>query len=482
MWDAGRSDRQFVDLLDVAVERANDGIAIMEFTGDAEVPIRIVYANEAIERLSGYTREELLHPSNPFLRVQTQNRTRYEELFLDIKAGKPVRFEIELGGKDRSTWTEIRWSPLRYKDGDVTHYVAVLRDISEARRLTLFQSIVSQTSDFIITADASAPSQGGPKITFANHAFAALVGLEPERVIGRSLVEFFSPRNDHALLTGLVARLEHYSSVSHELQLRRADDGSDRWIELSGHQVRGEGGKMVSWFFIGKDISLRKQSYMQTAQLMTALDLAEEPISIYDVKSTIDVELQHMNAQAASFDRPLLETMLGDSSGRTRIAGVWPLLENGTSVTRLVRVAQSDERRWVTLEIRPMSFEQGTLSSIIAIEHGLQIGGFDGHTDEIAIALALSREIRSYSDLEARRDAFFEVLREEWGARASFQEAGRAEGVVLRSGARSGHAVMPRGVLFSDRRVAVDIAWPEALPAHRLTALRILLETLIRAG
>src|SRR5260370_707228 len=102
------SNVPLVDLLEFAIEQANDGIAIMRFTGDVNVPIRIVYANETIERLSGYSREELLDPSNPFLQVQPQNRAFYEAHFLEVRAGKPVRFEVELSGKDRSTWMDIR--------------------------------------------------------------------------------------------------------------------------------------------------------------------------------------------------------------------------------------------------------------------------------------------------------------------------------------------------------------------------------------
>lgn len=478
----GRGDEELVDLLGFAIEQTNDGIAIMKFTGQTELPVHIVYANRAIERLSGYTLDELLDQTNPFLRVQAQNRARYEELFLEIKAGRPVRFEIELGGKDRSTWTEIRWSPLRYKGGEVTHYVAVLRDISEERRVALFQSILSETSDFIVTADAARPSQGGPTITYANPAFAALVGLELRQIVGRPFVEFFSPRNDPALHAGIIARLERHSTISHELQLLHGVGGGsdDRWIELSGHQVKGEGGRIASWFFIGKDIGLRKQAYMQTAQLMTALDLAEDPIAIYNVRAPLALELQHMNAPAADLDRPLLDTMLDDAAQRKRIQEVWPQLEKGESVRRLVRVNQDDPRRWVTLEIRPMNFEKGAVYSIIAIEHGLPVVAFGGHADDIATILALSREIRSYADLDARRDALLEVLREEWGAEASFSRIVRDDDVVLRAKERNGYVVMPKGLLF-DRAVAVDFSWSQSLAPRRLTALRILLETLARA-
>ncbi|MGZ3498064.1 MAG: PAS domain S-box protein [Vulcanimicrobiaceae bacterium] len=608
----GRGTERLVELLEFAIEQANDGIAIMKFTGDAEVPIRIVYANETIERLSGYSREELLDPSNPFLRIQPQNRALYEALLRDVRAGKPVRFEVELGGKNRSTWAEIRWSPLRYSAGDVTHYVAVLRDITERRRaqaerellyraieqardgvcilelpdgdahrrqvtyandavcemlkvpreqilaeglaeqmfaenpevfehyisalsrgaifeqellarrgdgtqrwiqvtaspfyaeserigrvaityrdiearkrndeqLTLFRSILSETSDFIVITDATRPSEGGPTVTYTNPAFAALVGLESEEVVGRALVAFFSPRNDEKMLASIISRLERHQGISHELQLRRRHDGNDPWIELTGHRVRGEGGRTAAWFFIGKDISVRKQSFVQTAQLMTALDLADEPIAIYSVIKPLELEMQHMNERATGVDQPLLEKLLLDPSQRERIESAWPVLENGRSVNRLVCIGENDSRRWVTLEIRPTSSERGSVDSIIVIEHGLRLGEYDVQTDGIGTVLALSREILSYSDLDARRDAFLEVLRQEWGARGSFSEAKSGIDVVLRVKEHNGYVTMPRGLLFGEP-VAADFSWTGTIPSRRLTALRIFLEALARAG
>jgi hypothetical protein len=261
------------------------------------------------------------------------------------------------------------------------------------------------------------------------------------------------------------------------LLLRRVDDGSDVWIELTGHQVRGEGGRPVSWFLIGKDISVRKQSYAQTVQLMTALDLAEEPIAIYGVIRPLELEMQHMNERATAFDRLVFENVLQDPSQREWIESVWSALESGRSVNRLVRVAENDSRRWVTLEIRPLGTGGGSLSSIVAIEHGLRSAVYDGQTDGVGTALALSREILRYTDLDARRGAFLDVLREEWCAKGSFSFTDDVVDVVLRVKERNGVAAMPRGVFF-EQPTAVDFSWSGDNPPRRLTALRLFLETL----
>ncbi len=604
-----RGDRgtvELVELLGFAIEQANDGIAVMKFTGQPDTPIRIVYANETIERLSGFSREELLDPSSPFLKIQPQNRALYEALFIDVRAGKPVRFEVELGGKDRSTWTEIRWSPLRYGRGEVTHYVAVLRDISERRqaqaqrellyraldktqsavaifelpegdpkrryvayandalcalmrvprerlmaegvagnlceedpalierciadisrgatfmheqlmrlgdgerrwiqvalarlsgepgsterisvtyvdiderkrgeeRFASFRSSLSQSPDFIVLADAKRPSEGGPKITYANPAFSAFAGFDAEQMVGGTLLDVLSPGNDAKTITGLVAQLERHQDVSHTLLLRRRNDGSDLSIELTGYHLRDSGGRAVSWFFIGKDISARQRGYLQEPQVMNAFALADEPVVIYDVVNPLEVRVRYANERAKALDGALLERLLHDARQRERIESAWPALQSGRSVNRLVRVAPADPRRWVTLQLRPMTAADGSFS-IAAIENAVKLPR-EELSDDIDTVLALSREILRYDDVDSRRDAFLEVLRREWDATGFFSRARHEADLIIRAKDLNGYAVLPRGVFF-ERPVAVDFSWSVPIPPRRLTALRIFMETL----
>ena len=539
-----RGDRgivQLVDLLEFAIEEANDGIAIMRFTDDPAVPIRIVYANATIERLSGFSRRQLLDPSNPFLRIQPQNRARYDRLLDEVRSGNAVRFEIALGGKDRATWTEIRWSPLQYEGKEVTHYVAVLREhpaelahdglciveipageeaapevlyvnnamcdmlqtsrdriISEglpdifdgrsvARNATIerellvhrkgarprwvhftasparsegkaervaitchyvdepqrkndssavLQSLLSGTPDFVITATAKPPSEGGPKITYANDSFAALVGLPADALPGAALVEFITRRND-----------KYESSRTFDV---KSNDGNS-WVKFAGHAVRDPDGRPTSWFFFGK----------------------EEPVSVYDVVRSypLSLKLRHGNRRAADFERSLLERLFDDPQERDRIEAAWHALERRESIERLVFTGENDPRRWVTLEVRAID-----ATSLIAIEHELQPNAPRDAREDIATVLALSTEILRYKHLTARRDAFSEVLQREWGITAKFSRPNRLLELALRSKERDGYMVVPDGVLF-ERAVGVDLSWNTPLTTRRHTALRVFLET-----
>jgi PAS domain S-box-containing protein len=293
-----RSSARLADLLEFAIEQANDGIAIMEFTSDSDVPMRIVYANETLERFTGFTREELLRPSNPLLKTQPQNRARYDELLRQVRAGKSVRFEIELTGKDRGTWCEIRWSPLRYKGGEVTHYVAVLRDITEQRRAQAEREVlyraIEASSDFVAMCGAGKPSEGGPHITYANGAFRHAMGYAADEIIGMSYRRLLAPDNAWRVMQQIEQMFEVSRPIEKEVRLIRRD-GSIFWAEVTAYPVRGEG-MNAHWFVLARDISSRKETLRNIALVARALDALPFPIKIYHVEGTQHVAIFRNNA------------------------------------------------------------------------------------------------------------------------------------------------------------------------------------------
>lgn len=386
-------------------------------------------------------------------------------------------------GDGERRWTQVALSRLAGDPGRTERISVTYVDIDDRKRseerLASFRSSVSQSPDFIVLTDAKRPSEGGPKVTYANPAFSAFIGLDSEQVVGGTLVAFLSPGNDAKTITGIVSQLERHQGISHELLLRRRDDGNDLWIELTGNYLRDSGGRAISWFFIAKDISPRKRGYSQTPHLMGAIALADEPIVIYDVVKPLDWQMQYANERAKALGSLLLEKLLHDPLQRERIESGWPALQSGRSVNRLLRVAPGDSRRWVTLELRPLTMQGGLSSSIVAIEHAVKLP-HDEASDDVDTVLALSREILRYDDVDSRRDAFLEVLRREWDATGFFSRAHHDSDLVIRAKDLNGYAVLPRGVLF-ERSVAVDFSWSFIIPPRRLTALRIFMETLARS-
>ncbi len=124
-------------LLEAAVEQASDAILIC--TAEAHDPAshEVVYVNPAFSRMTGYEPGEILARSPFLLGGPETGRERAEELFNELTAGRTLSGEMVAYDKDRSEFI-MQWQvvPLRGgNDGEVTHLVAIQRDVTEQRRM-----------------------------------------------------------------------------------------------------------------------------------------------------------------------------------------------------------------------------------------------------------------------------------------------------------------------------------------------------------
>lgn len=119
-----------IDVLWAALAQAQDSIIVYERPA-AGGRTRIVYVNEATVRQSGFSRDELLSGSTgtgPLTDTATVGALRDA-----MRRGEPMRVRLTLYRKDGSTyWGEIDGRPVRDAAGEVTHWISIERDISDA--------------------------------------------------------------------------------------------------------------------------------------------------------------------------------------------------------------------------------------------------------------------------------------------------------------------------------------------------------------
>ncbi|MFP4193257.1 MAG: PAS domain S-box protein, partial [Candidatus Hydrogenedentota bacterium] len=122
-------------LLRSAVENATEAILLTE--GRTETPgPRIVYANNAFLQMTGYTHEEIVGRVPWFLMGPKTDMRVIRELRDHLREGQSFSGETTNYRKDRTEFIS-EWSvaPVRDKSGEVTHFVAIQRDVTERRRL-----------------------------------------------------------------------------------------------------------------------------------------------------------------------------------------------------------------------------------------------------------------------------------------------------------------------------------------------------------
>ncbi len=127
--------QEHLRLLESCVSRLNDIVLITEAEPiDAPGP-RIVFVNDAFERRTGYTREEVLGRTPRLLQGPNTQRAELDRIHAALEAWQPVRAELINYTKDgEEFWVDLDIVPIADAKGLFTHWVAVERDITQRKR------------------------------------------------------------------------------------------------------------------------------------------------------------------------------------------------------------------------------------------------------------------------------------------------------------------------------------------------------------
>ncbi|NMM11576.1 MAG: PAS domain S-box protein [Polaromonas sp.] len=122
-------------LLEICLSRLNDMVLITKAEPSGEIGHRIVFVNDAFERRTGYSRQEVLGKSSPFLQGPTTDRSERDRVLLALKKWQPIRAELSHYTKSgEEFWVELDMLPIPDDKGGYTHWVSVQRDITERKR------------------------------------------------------------------------------------------------------------------------------------------------------------------------------------------------------------------------------------------------------------------------------------------------------------------------------------------------------------
>ena len=186
------ADLERLRLLEAAVTASADGVMIAETArGAAEGTAKILYANPAFERLTGYLASEavgqspsILHDSRP-----TDGGAAPDPLRSALKGREAIRVEAPNRRKDGSRlWSEWHVVPVTNAEGRCTHWIAILRDTTARRRE---KEELRQTRDFLTSLLDNFPvpvhvTDEHGRYRMVNPAWERATGISRDRAVGKS--------------------------------------------------------------------------------------------------------------------------------------------------------------------------------------------------------------------------------------------------------------------------------------------------------
>ncbi|MEA2675036.1 MAG: hypothetical protein QOI92_2228, partial [Chloroflexota bacterium] len=184
--DARRIEAEHAQLA-AAIEQAAEAVII------TDPSTRIVYVNRSFERLSGYTSAEVIGQTPRILDGGGESKAYYEAMSAALTSGVAWTADVDYRRKDGSTYrVSSVTSPIWAKDGAISGYVDVARDVSHERALE--SEAERRIRERVLIADTlrRLPSGGDPEATaelfcrqvasLSDIVVASLLGFESEAV------------------------------------------------------------------------------------------------------------------------------------------------------------------------------------------------------------------------------------------------------------------------------------------------------------
>ena len=265
--------------------------------------------NQEMATLLGYeSREQMLGLS--FEAHWTRTDCAFDDCFAEIKKARNFSGELQLRHRDGHRVTVIAHCRTQHDSHDeflCTH--AVLINISE--RLAMEQALLDlnasleskvreRTAEIQLLAENAsdvvfrACSEG--RFEWVSPSVTALVGWQPEEMVGRPYIDFAHP-DDWPVILDAEQRTQQGERVTFELRVS-SRDGGFHWVSVSVKAVLGEAGRVEArvggWRDIQPEVEVRSQliqSRQQIEQALAAMTASEARFHAIFAQAPIGIAL-----------------------------------------------------------------------------------------------------------------------------------------------------------------------------------------------
>ncbi len=267
-------DAELLRLMSSSVAYSTNAIMITREKRPEEDAPPIVYVNAAFERLTGYSREEMLASTPRILHGPKTDRRLLDSLWRYFVEHKPFTIEIVHYRKNGTEYdARLTVFPTADDRGRFTHWVSIQEDITDLKRAnerlaeseSRYRRLVAAAGDVIYCSDAAG------RLNYFNPLVEKLTGFPASELQGRHFTKFCAPEWRERLLRFYVTQYrEATRETTCEFPVMRKDGGV-RWVEQTT-RLMYEGDRIVGFNCIMRDIHERRMVQLELEKYREQLE------------------------------------------------------------------------------------------------------------------------------------------------------------------------------------------------------------------
>jgi len=362
----------------------------MVFTDACQTNNPIIFANESVLELMGYTRDEVLGQSIDFLMADDDDEEARALIRKDFKRQLETDSEVRCRRKDGSyLWATLFVSPIRNEDGDIIQYFASFVDLTVYKEelahsvklideLNLAQKTAERSSQQLLDTfenirDAIITIDQDWRIVMVNSEGSRLLGIRQSELVGKEIWDLFpekigdafSEKYRHAMSAGEVVRFTEFSPIL------------SKWLSVS---VFPSANGLAIYFY---DVTDTRDQDAQLNLLEAAVARMSDMVLITDASTS-----EKAGDVLIVFVNDAFVTATGYSRADVIGKSAWMLQGPKTQQDQLDRIREAiiSEQRikvelinytkagkefWVETNIAPIRDDAGNLTHYVAIQRDI---------------------------------------------------------------------------------------------------------------
>ncbi len=283
-------------LLEASVAQIIEAVMITEANFESQAGPTIVFANPAMERLSGYTRAELIGKTPRLFQGPKTDRAALDRIREGLRQRKTTQVElINYNKAGEEYWVELSLTPVVTAAGVVTHFVSIETDITARRAAAAALQASVDRLDYLVSSSPAviytSRASGDYGATFISRNLERQLGHTPEDFLADPSfwLSHLHPDDAPNVLRGLAELFRHGSHVQ-EYRFR-LKDGTYRWMRDENRLIRDAAGAPLEILGYWVDITERKESEIalqaSAEQYRALFDSSPVPLALNDAAQNV---------------------------------------------------------------------------------------------------------------------------------------------------------------------------------------------------